>query len=35
MKPKPVIDVNSRNVEGIVIPTDKRPKLLKELRRVL
>ena len=35
VKPKLVIDENSRNVEEIIIPTEKRKKILNELRQVL
>ena len=31
MKPKPMSDVNSRNVEEVVIPPDKREKIFNEL----
>ena len=32
MKPKPVYDVNSRNVEEIVIPPEKSEEILTKLR---
>ena len=35
VKPKPVIDENSRNVEEIVIPPEKRQEIFKKLRQVL
>ena len=35
MKAKPVIGKDSRNVEEIIIPTEKREKILNELRKVL
>ena len=35
VKPKPTIDENSRNVEEIVIPPEKRHKMLNKLRQVL
>ena len=35
MKPKPVPNDNSRNVEGIVILSQKIQKILKELKNVL
>ena len=35
MKPKPVPDENSRNVEEIVIPTKKREEMLNKSRQVL
>ena len=31
LKPKLVLDVNSRNIEGIVIPPEKRREIKKEL----
>ena len=34
VKPKPVSDKNSRYVEEIVIPPEKRRKILNELRQV-
>ena len=35
METKPVIDENSRNAEEIIIPPEKREKILNELRQVL
>ena len=35
MKPKPVPDENSRNVEEMVIPPENREEILNELRQVL
>ena len=35
LKPKPVPDAKSRNVEEIVVPPEKRQKILNELRQVL
>ena len=35
VKPKPVPDENSRNVEEIVIPPEKRQEILNELRQAL
>ena len=35
MKPKPVPDENSRNVEEIFIPPENREEILNELRQVL
>ena len=35
LKWKPVIDENSRNVEEIVVPPEKRQEMLNELRQVL
>ena len=35
VKPKPVPDVNSKNVEEIVIPPEKRQEIFNELREVL
>ena len=35
VKPKSVIDENSKNLEKIVIPAEKREKILNELRVVL
>ena len=35
MKTKPVIDENSRNVEEIIIPPEKREEVLNELRQLL
>ena len=35
MKPKPVTNENSRNVEEIVIPREKREKILNELGKVI
>ena len=35
MKQKPVIDENSKNLEEIVIPPEKREEILNELRQVL
>ena len=35
LKPKPLPDVNSKNVEEIIIPPDKREEILKELTQVL
>ena len=34
-KQKPVIDENSKNLEEIVIPPEKREEILNELRQVL
>ena len=34
-KPKPVIDVDSRNVEEVLIPPEKREEILSELRQAL
>ena len=35
MKPKTMPDMNSKNVKGIVIPPEKREKILSELSQVL
>ena len=35
MKPKPVTNENSRNVEEIVIPREKRENILNELGKVI
>ena len=35
VKPKAVPDDNSRNVEEIIIPSEQREEILKELRQVL
>ena len=35
MKPEPMPDMNSKNVKEIVIPPDKREKILNELSQVL
>ena len=35
LKPKPVLIVNSRNVEEIVIPLGKRQKILNNLKQML
>ena len=35
VKPKPVSDANSRNVEEIVIPPERREDILNEFRQVL
>ena len=35
VKPKHVIDENPRNVEEIIIPTEKREEILNELRQLL
>ena len=34
VKPKPVLDMNSRNVKEMIIPPEKRGELLNELRQV-
>ena len=35
VKPKPVLDENSRNIEEIIIPPEKREEILNELRQEL
>ena len=35
VKTKPMLDENSRNVEEIIIPPDKREEIIKKFRRVL
>ena len=35
LKQKPVINENSRNVEEIIIPPEKKEEILRELRQVL
>ena len=35
VKPKPVLDENSRNTEEIIIPPEKREEILNKLRQVL
>ena len=35
VKPKPVVDLSSRNVEEIIIPQEQREEILNELRQVL
>ena len=34
-KPKPIPDENSRNIEEMVIPQDKKDEVLNELRHIL